>query len=177
MKRSGILHKKEMRKNGYKKKTQMKTAQKKTVQKKKRPVLNVPSEWLYLALEKDSLRDIYMYLKEEKRWRTEYWEEAKVLEISIPDAGSVDLETLETDTGDAELLRYVEERGMKGVYAVTIMPEHYADAETVMRYIVEKAGGLFCGDTDDFLPEVKAVPGMQSIADMAAKAAPVGMDA
>ncbi len=161
MKQSGSLHKKEMQKNGlHKKKTQKKTMQKKTAQKKKQPVLHVPSEWLYLALEKGSLRDIYVYLKEEKRWKTEYWEEAKVLEISIPDAGSVDLEALEADSEDAELFDYMEEQGMKAVYAVTIMPEHYMDAEVVMRYIVEKAGGMFCGDTDDFLPEVKAIQDM-----------------
>ena len=103
---------------------------------------------------------IYDCLKKQKRWGAEYWEEAEVLEISIPENGFVDLESMEMDPEDGELYACMEETGAKTVYAVTIVPEHYEKMQDVMRYIAEEQGGVFRGDTTDFLPEVKAVSGL-----------------
>lgn len=135
---------------------------KKHVHKKEtdRIVLKAPSEWLYFAMEGASLRSLYDCLKEQKHWRTEYWEEAKVLEISIPENGFLDLESMEMDPEDRELYSCMEETGAKTVYAVTIVPEYFEKMQDVMRYIVEEQGGIFCGDTADFLPKIKAASGL-----------------
>lgn len=145
------FHKKNFHRNSFHKKDSRKNGM---------PQRSVPEEWLYLAMEGVSLADLYQCLKEEKRWRAEYWEEAQVLEIGIPDAGSIDLESMETDMEDRKLCSYMEETKAKAVYAVTVMPEYFEKAEAVMQYIAEKTGGIFCGDTEDFLPEIKAASGM-----------------
>ena len=126
---------------------------KKTVQKHRKAVPQVPEEWLYLAPEGVTLRFLYDQMKEERRWRAEYWEEAGVLEIRIPEAGSVDLESIETE--EEALRAYMEAQKAASVCEVTIMPEYFTQAQSVMRYITEHAGGVFCGDTDDFLPEIR----------------------
>lgn len=131
---------------------------KKKVQQIKKINFEIPSEWLYVVQEKVSLHDLYDDLKEKTCWRTEYWGEAEVLEIGIPKAGSVDLEFMDLDSEDEELLAYMDRHEAKAIYAVTVVPEYYTEAQAVMRYIVKKFGGLFCADTADFLPEVSEVP-------------------
>lgn len=139
----------------------MGNGRKKYVHKKEADkIVSAPSEWLYFAMEGVSLRSIYDCLKKQKRWGAEYWEEAEVLEISISENGFVDLESMEMDPEDGELYACMEETGAKTVYAVTIVPEHFEKMQDVMRYIAEEQGGVFRGDTADFLPEVKAVSGL-----------------
>ena len=41
---------------------------------------------------------------------------------------------------------------MKTVFLVTFKLETYEEAKLVMRKIMEKTGGFFCGDTEDFTP-------------------------
>ena len=57
-----------------------------------------PSEWLYLNPEEVGLRSIYEIFGQETPWRAELWEEAGVLEIGIPEAGSVDMERMDAPT-------------------------------------------------------------------------------
>ena len=54
----------------------------------------MPAEWLYLFEGEIKLRQIYELLKDSP-WNVEYWEEAEVLEVELPEAGSVDFEDLE----------------------------------------------------------------------------------
>lgn len=122
------------------------------IQKGRAQTPKVPSEWLYLAEEALELRRIYELFTEELPWVAEYWEEAGVLEIAIPEAGSVDIEEL--IELDEYLEAYMEERDLKTVFAVTLMPEHYEKAKSVMEKIMDGVGGYFCGDTDDFKPEL-----------------------
>ena len=44
------------------------------------------------------------------------------------------------------------EHQVKTVFLVTFKPETYEEAKLVMRKIMEKTGGFFCGDTEDFTP-------------------------
>ena len=41
---------------------------------------------------------------------------------------------------------------VKTVFLVTFKLETYEEAKLVMRKIMEKTGGFFCGDTEDFTP-------------------------
>ena len=125
------------------------------IQKGKAQAPKVPAEWLYVSSDKKELRQIYELFTEEMPWVAEYWEEAGVLEIAVPEAGSVDVEELVEL--DEYLETYMLERQLQTVFAVTIMPEHYDRVKKVLEKIMECAGGYFCGDTDDFLPEVKIV--------------------
>ena len=108
---------------------------------KKPTAPKMPGEWLYLNNEAQN---------------AEYWEAAGVLEISLPESGTLDMEDLEGTLGDEEGDAYLKENEIHTVAAVTIRPEDYEKAKEVMLYIIEKLGGYFCGDTADFTPVVAA---------------------
>lgn len=116
----------------------------------------VPSEWLYLLPERTDMRQIYELFGEDAPWRAEYWEEAQVLEIELPQAGSVDMEYMEADLGDEEGNAYLKAHQIESVFAVTIVPEDYEKAREVMDMLTRRIGGFFCGDTEDFRPQIRA---------------------
>ena len=121
---------------------------------KKPTAPKMPGEWLYLNKEELSLHKIYELFEEKQT--AEYWEAAGVLEISLPESGTLDMEDLEGTLGDEEGDVYLKENEIHTVAAVTIRSEDYEKAKEVMLYIIEKLGGYFCGDTADFTPVVAA---------------------
>ena len=121
---------------------------------KKPTAPKMPGEWLYLNKEELSLRKIYELFNEAQN--AEYWEAAGVLEISLPESGTLDMEDLEGTLGDEDGDAYLKENEIHTVAAVTIRPEDYEKAKEVMLYIIEKLGGYLCGDTADFTPVVAA---------------------
>lgn len=123
-------------------------------QAKKLAVLKMPGEWLYLNKEELSLRKIYELFKEKQT--AEYWEAAGVLEISLPESGTLDMEDLEGTLGDDEGDAYLLQNGIHTVFAATIRPEDYEKAKEIMFFITKKLGGYFCADTADFKPVVAA---------------------
>ena len=126
----------------------------KKIRERKTMVPAVPAEWPYMNPEPISFRQIYELFGEGLDWKAEYWEEAGVLEIEIPESGSVDMEAMDADLGDEEGNAYLKRHGIQTVAAVTIVPGDYEKAKAVMKFIIEKAGGFFCGDTDTFQPEI-----------------------
>lgn len=128
----------------------------KKIHKERRQAPKVPSEWFYMIPAEAGLRSIYEIFREESPWKAELWEEAGVLEIELPEAGSVDIECMDADLGDEEGNAYLAEHQIRTVFAVTIVPDDYEKVRIVMEKIMEHTGGFFCGDTEDFQPEVKA---------------------
>ena len=90
---------------------------------KKPAAPKMSGEWLYLNKEELSLRNIYELFTEEEA--AEYWEAAGVLEISLPESGTLDMEDLEGTLGDEEGDAYLKENEIHTVAAVTIRPEDY----------------------------------------------------
>ena len=123
-------------------------------QDKKLAVLKMPGEWLYLNKEELPLRKIYELFNEAQT--AEYWEAAGVLEISLPESGTLDMEDLEGTLGDDEGDAYLFQNGIHTVFAATIRPEDYEKAKEIMLFITQKCGGYFCADTADFKPVVAA---------------------
>lgn len=123
-------------------------------QAKKLAVLKMPGEWLYLNKEELSLRKIYELFNEAQN--AEYWEAAGVLEISLPESGTLDMEDLEGTLGDDEGDAYLLQNGIHTVFAATIRPDDYEKAKEIMLFITQKLGGYFCADTADFKPVVAA---------------------
>ncbi len=123
----------------------------KNIPKNKTMHPDIPKEWLYMLPEDRTLREMYEVARACKEWEAEYWEEAKVLEIAVPEAGSVDIECIEAEE---ELLSYMREKKAEKVYAVTVVPEYWERARAVMQYLMAHLGGFFCGDTEDFKPEI-----------------------
>ena len=49
---------------------------------------------------------------------------------------------------------YADPKKAEKVYAVTVVPEYWERARAVMQYLMAHLGGFFCGDTEDFKPEI-----------------------
>lgn len=123
----------------------------KNIPKNKTMHPDIPKEWLYMLPEDRTLREMYEVARACREWEAEYWEEVGALEIAVPEAGSVDIEYIEAEE---ELLSYMREKKAEKVYAVTVVPEYWERARAVMQYLMAHLGGFFCGDTEDFKPEI-----------------------
>lgn len=117
---------------------------------KKSAGAKVPGEWLYLAKEGVTIRQIEQAVGE--FFEKELWEEAGVLEIAFAKASSMDFEHVKIHPKDELTRAYVAKEGCAEVFLVTFVPEDYGRAQEVMKRIIKACGGMFCGDTEDFLP-------------------------
>lgn len=113
----------------------------------------VPAEWLYMTNREITVRDIAASFASEEM--VEIWEEAGVAEVILGEKASMDMELTETDLGDEESNDFLRKHGVKTLFLVTIPPAEHELAKGCMLQIIEKNGGLFCGDTEDFSPVVK----------------------
>ena len=148
-----------MIKGKKKKPQQKKPSAKKSPVKKQGP--KVSGEWLYLSEGEVKLRQIYELLKD-SQWNAEYWDEAEVLEVELPEAGSVDFEDLEGTLGDEESDAWLQEQQIHTVFAVTIRPDDYELAKNVMEHIVSLVGGYFCADNETLQPRIPAAEAEQT---------------
>lgn len=123
-------------------------------QKNKAATANVPDGWLYMsdtemtaAAIKEVLTDI--------AYQVEYWEAAQVLEITLGERSSMDVEVIEPCLGEANADAFLEKHQVKFLCYVTFPPEDFEAAKSVMEHICDRIGGFFCGDTEDFIPVIK----------------------
>lgn len=110
-------------------------------------------DWLYFAPQELAVRDLYELFAD--REDVEIWEEAGVLEIPMGEDSSLDIETAQIHPKDEITLQFAKEQEAKCVFLATFLPEDYENAERIMRQILGKFGGLFCGDTEDFSPQLR----------------------
>lgn len=129
----------------------MKIQKKSKKAKAKKPA--VPGEWLYLAPEGVTVRQIAGAVH--KKDGIELWEEAGVLEIELGEGSSLDMEHTAIHPKDTFTRNFVEENGCAEVYLVTFPPENYDGTKAVMQQILAGCGGVFCGDTEDFTPIIR----------------------
>ena len=79
-----------------------------------------------------------------------------MLEVELPEAGSVDFEDLEGTLGDEESDAWLQEQQIHTVFAVTIRPDDYELAKKVMEHIVSLVSGYFCADNETLQPRIPA---------------------
>lgn len=111
-------------------------------------------DWLYFTEKESNVRDIYELLRD--RYEMELWEDAGVLEVEIADGSSVDFEEGSIHPKDEITGEFARKHNFVRVFLVTFKAEDYAKAEKLMHLVLEKAGGMFCGDTEDFMPILTA---------------------
>lgn len=137
------------------KKVQKKKGQKKSAVKvsevKREKKSTQTGEWLYFSPEEINIRDIYEIFADVSG--AEVWEEAGVLEIPIGE-NVFDVEAEEIHPKDEVTLAFANEHQARELFLITFVPEDYDEAERMMRKILEKFGGIFCGDTEDFMPQI-----------------------
>ena len=110
-------------------------------------------DWLYFCQEEISIRSLYEIFAGNDD--VEIWEEAGVLEIPLGEKSSFDVETAQIHPKDEITLQFAEEQAAKSVFLATFSPEDYENAKKIMKQILDKFGGLFCGDTEDFMPQMR----------------------
>ena len=138
--------KKPQAKNSKVKKTEIKKPEKKIQNQ-------ITGEWLYFCPQEVTVKIICEIFNDADD--VELWEEAGVLEISLGENGSFDVETTQIHQKDEVTLQFAEEWRAKSVFLVTFTPEDYESAKVIMKQILDKFGGIFCGDTEDFMPQVR----------------------
>lgn len=124
--------------------------------KKAQNTAKVPGDWLYMTPQEIGVRQIYEAFDEQYGYELEIWEDAGVLEVGMADGASVDIETAQIHPKDEITASFATEHQVKSVFLVTFKPETYEEAKNVMRKIIGKTGGFFCGDTEDFTPVFEA---------------------
>ncbi len=133
----------------------MKNKSKRKKIKENRQTSSVPKEWLYLNQEEVAPREIAQIFDKRSGISAQLWEEAKVVEIELPEAGAVDMEWLKLPTEEADFDEYLQAQQIRSVFLVTLVPEDFGKAEPVMKQITESLGGYFCGDNESFTPIVR----------------------
>ena len=111
-------------------------------------------DWLYFCPQEITVREIYNVCSDMAG--IEIWEEAGVLEIPLGEKSSFDVEAVQIHPKDEVTLQFAKEQDAKRVFLVTFLPEAYAQAEGLMKKIIDALGGLFCGDTEDLMPRIEA---------------------
>lgn len=115
-----------------------------------------PSEWLYFNEKKVIPKEIAQVFEDEKTGIAQLWEELGILEIELMnEAKSMDMEETDISLQDEETRQYLESAHIQTVYMVTIRPEDFVQAKDAMERILKNLGGYFCGDTEDFQPEIR----------------------
>lgn len=112
----------------------------------------ITGEWLYFCPAEITVRNLYEIFKETEN--VEIWEDAGVLEIPMGEKSSFDIETAQIHPKDEITKQFASEQQAKTVFLVTFMPEEYEKAEMIMKQIAGQFGGIFCGDTEDFMPQI-----------------------
>lgn len=110
-------------------------------------------EWLFFCPEEIGVRELYDVVAAD--YETEIWEDAGVLEIVIGEKSSFDVESAQIHPKDEITGQFAKEQGAKCVFLATFAPEDDKAAEKIMKQILGRFGGIFCGDTEDFMPQVK----------------------
>ena len=113
---------------------------------------DVPGEWLYMCPKELNVLEIRQSFGADSNYDIEVWDEAGVLEISMAEKSSFDMEATEIHSKDEITKAFANERGVKSVFLVTFQTEDYDEAEKIMQIICDACGGFFCGDTENFMP-------------------------
>ena len=115
--------------------------------------MQMTGDWLYFCKEEIGVRALFEVLKDS--YEAEIWEEAGVLEIVLGEKSSFDIEQVKIHPKDGITQQFAKEQGASCVFLATFMPENYDEAERIMKLLLERFGGLFCGDTEDFMPKIR----------------------
>lgn len=134
----------------------------------------VPGEWFYMCPSEIMVENIQEALETMEGIDIEVWKEMGVLEAQLPtrhvnqktlemikkgtaerpDTVSLDFSLLELDLEDEYSNQYLKEHEVKTLFSVSFKPDTYTVIKPALLSIKDILGGFFCGDTEDFTPEI-----------------------
>ena len=127
----------------------------KKIKEKKTTIAKFPSQWLFVAKEEVTARDVKNALDDYVGIELEIWEAAGIVEVVLSDGRSIDFEQTAVDLHDAYSNEFLAKQQAKALFYVTIHPDSADLVTPVMQHVLGKIAGVFCGDTDDFSPFVR----------------------
>lgn len=110
------------------------------------------ANWFYMTTQDLDIKDIKNIFTETEDIQLEIWEEAQILEISLKDAKSIDIEKMKGTFYDEEGKDFLLKNSVKTIYLVTIDPDHFNIVKNIMKEIVKNLGGFFCEDVEELKP-------------------------
>lgn len=116
---------------------------------------NVQNEWFYMTPANVNASMIAELAKELNFGEIELWDELNILEITHSDKSSIDFEPQRYDFQDEEDVAFVNERGIKTIFAVTLSQCTIEDVKPFIQNLIQKWEGVFCADTLDFSPRIE----------------------
>ena len=108
-------------------------------------------ELLYMAKQEVSVKDLERPLMD-KLEEIHVWPEIGIMELNLPSGLIADVETLTEYMEDEEDLKFMAEREVKSVYAITVEEDALNELVGYVNYWIQEYGGLLCSDSDDFTP-------------------------
>ncbi|NLG04377.1 MAG: hypothetical protein GX567_11215 [Clostridia bacterium] len=111
--------------------------------------------WLFLSRQLITVRELKKYLESDSNFSIEIWAEAGVLELTVNDDSTIDFEQIEVDLKDDYSNQFLEEHQTRSLFFVHVNQMEEAPCHVIMKQISEHFEGLFCGDTQDFMPMVQ----------------------
>lgn len=112
---------------------------------------NLPTGWIIMSRTEITVADIKALVDEGD---IEIWPEAGVLEITIGEKSSIDIEAFDADPRDEYSCDFVAKHGVKELFYVSFKPEDIDIAERILKKIADGIDGFICGDTEDFTPVI-----------------------
>jgi len=113
---------------------------------------DLPPGWIIMSRKEITVADIKALLDDGD---IEIWPEVGVLEITIGEKSSVDIEAFDADPRDEYSCDYIAKNGIKELFYVSFRPEDFDAAEKILKKIAAGIDGFICGDTEDFAPIIK----------------------
>ncbi len=108
-------------------------------------------ELLYFAEQEVTVKDLERSLIN-KLEEIHVWPELGIMELNFPNGIVADVETMTEYMEDEEDLRFMTDRKLKSVYAITIEENGLKELIEYVRCWIQEYGGLLCSDSDDFAP-------------------------
>lgn len=108
-------------------------------------------ELLFMAKEEVTVKDLEKCLLD-KLEEIHVWPEIGIMELTLSDEKTADVETLTEYMDDEEDLKFMEEQQIKSVYAITVGEDALEELKDCVKCWIEEYGGLLCSDSDDFTP-------------------------
>ena len=115
---------------------------------------NVLEEWFFMSASELDVDKVKEVLKTIPDVELEVWKEMGVIECNIPDKLYMDMEQIACDLQDEESNAFLKEKNVKTLFVVTIQAGEMEFIEPVLQQTATALNGFFCGDTEDFQPQI-----------------------
>lgn len=127
----------------------------KKIKSEKNKKIVVMNEWFYMNDNDIAIRELYEAILRMNITEPEIWEEQQIMEIPLSMQESIDVEKLESRFGDEFSDEFMDKRNIRSVFSFSFKEEVNESAMNIMKELIKELGGIFCADTEDFMPIIE----------------------